>query len=180
MLRVARLYVADDAVAQEVVQEAWLGVLQGLDRFEGRASLKTWIFRILVNRAKTRAVREGRTIPFSALDRDDAGSAEPTIDADRFDPVRHHWTTPPASWGDVPEERLLAQETRACLDAAIAAMPANQRAVISLRDLSGLTADEVCQILGVSEANQRVLLHRARARARRALEQYFDGDGSGR
>ena len=179
LLRLARYYIRDGAVADEVVQETWLAVLQGLDRFAGRASLKTWLFTILANRAKTRAVREGRTIPFSALDRDDAAgpdSAERTVDADRFDPVHHHWTSPPVSWETLPEERLLARETRDYLQAAIAGLPDNQRLVITLRDLEGASAAEVSALLTISEGNQRVLLHRARSRVRRALEDYLSKD----
>jgi RNA polymerase sigma-70 factor (ECF subfamily) len=176
LLRLARLYVGDPAVAEEVVQETWLGVLRGLDRFEGRSSLKTWICRILANRAKTRAEREGRSIPFSALweARDEP---DETVDADRFHPAGHpgagHWATPPRDWEVMPEERLLSAETRQRVRAAIDALPANQRMVISLRDVEGWSAAEVCNALAISETNQRVLLHRARGRVRRTLERYL-------
>ena len=175
LLRVAQIYVSSFAVAEEVVQETWIGVLNGIDRFEGRSSLKTWIFRILTNIAKTRAQREGRTIPFSALERPDV-VPEPAVDADRFLDAEHprwpgHWAAPPQSWG--PEERLLAGETRAVVERAIEALPAAQRAVISLRDIEGWSSDEVCNALDVTETNQRVLLHRARSKVRRALEDYF-------
>lgn len=178
MLRVARIYVASHAVAEEVVQEAWLGLLQGLNRFEGRSSLKTWIFRILTNRAKTRGEREGRSIPFSALEEPGDERYEPSVEPERFLPADHakwpgHWALPPRSWDDVPESRLLAREAREQIATAIDALPASQRVVISLRDVEGWTADEVCELLRITETNQRVLLHRARSSVRRALEQYL-------
>ena len=177
MLRVAMMYISTRAVAEEVVQEAWLGVFAGLPRFEGRSSLKTWIFRILTNTAKTRGEREGRSVPFSSLagDEDDG---EPAVAADRFLGADHrwagHWASTPRSPRDQPEERLLAGEVRDRIAAAIAALPPNQRAVITLRDVDGFGADEACDILGISEANQRVLLHRARAKVRAALESYLE------
>jgi len=178
LLRLATIYVASRAVAEEVVQETWLGVLQGLARFEGRSSLKTWIFRILTNRAKTRGEREGRSIPFSAREALDAEPGEPAVDPARFLPPDHarsagHWVSFPKSWDDVPESRLLSHETRAQIAMAIEALPSHQRTVISLRDVEGWTADEVCHVLGISETNQRVLLHRARSKVRRVLEQYL-------
>jgi RNA polymerase sigma-70 factor (ECF subfamily) len=179
MLRLARAYVADQAAAEEVVQEAWLGALRGLDRFEGRSSLKTWLFTILANRAKTRAVRDGRTVPFSAV-LEAAEGDEPAVDPDRFHPLGHpdagHWVSRPQHWRELPEERLLARETRERVRAAIAALPPMQRAVLTLRDVDGWSADEVCNTLEISETNQRVLLHRARAKVRRALESYLAKD----
>jgi len=177
LLRVAMIYVPSRALAEEVVQETWLGVLQGLNRFEGRASLKTWIFRILTNRAKTRGQRERRSVPFSMLEDANTDSFEPAVTAERFLPPDHerwpgHWATMPQRWDNL-EQQLLAQETRAYIDSAIMALPANQRSVISLRDIEGLPADEVCGILDISESNQRVLLHRARSKIRAALEQYL-------
>jgi RNA polymerase sigma-70 factor (ECF subfamily) len=174
----AQIYVQNPAAAEEVVQETWLGVIQGLDRFEGRSSLKTWIFRILTNRAKTKGEREGRTIPFSAL-HENGSPDEPVVDPSRFLPPEHerwpgHWASRPANWDELPEERLLAGETRSRILAAVDRLPPSQRAVITLRDIDGWTSDEVCNILGLSETNQRVLLHRARSKVRRALEQYFD------
>jgi RNA polymerase sigma-70 factor (ECF subfamily) len=174
LLRVAQIFVPTRAVAEEVVQETWLRVLGALDRFEGRSSLKTWVFRILVNTAKTRAQREGRVIPFSAL-QDAARVPVPSVEPERFLPDDHPqhpggWSSPPR---DLPEERLLAGETRDVLAAAIDSLPASQRAVISLRDVEGWTSDEVRNALDLSEVNQRVLLHRARARVRRALEDYL-------
>jgi RNA polymerase sigma-70 factor (ECF subfamily) len=180
MLRVAQLYVSSRAVAEEVVQEAWLGVLTSLDRFEGRASLKTWIFRILTNIAQTRGEREGRSIPFSSVGPEVAGD-EPTVDADRFlgaDSVWDgHWSSAAAPLA-VPEERLLAAEARSRIDAAISELPPNQRAVVTLRDVSGFTSEEACDLLGISEANQRVLLHRGRAAVRAQFERYLKEAGS--
>ena len=167
--RLARMYVSTDSVAEEVVQETWLAVLDGIGRFEGRSSLKTWLFRILTNKAKTRGQRESRTLPFSSLaaDGDEDRTAVPV---DRF-ARGGAWAAPPRG---VPEERLLAGETRAVVEEAIAALPSNQRAVITLRDVEGLSSEEACNVLGLSETNQRVLLHRARAKVRAALERYLE------
>jgi RNA polymerase sigma-70 factor, ECF subfamily len=174
LLRVAQMFVPSRAVAEEVVQETWLRVLGAVDRFEGRSSLRTWVFRILVNTAKTRAQREGRSLPFSALS-DPGRIPEAAVEADRFLPADHerfpgHWSSPPRG---LPEERLLAAETREVVRRAIGELPPTQRAVISLRDVEGWDADEVRNALDVSEVNQRVLLHRARARVRRSLEDYL-------
>jgi RNA polymerase sigma-70 factor, ECF subfamily len=173
MLRVASRYVRNQAVAEEVVQETWLGVLNGLRNFEGRASLKTWIFRILTNRAITRAEREGRAVPFSSVG--DTGPDEPAVDPDRFRPEGDRW---PGGWkcfpDPLPEDRLLERETLAVIDSAIAELPDRQHLVISMRDIDGWSAEEVCQALQISEANQRVLLHRARSKVRRCLEAYLD------
>jgi len=178
MLRVARLYVPTAAIAEDVVSETWLAVLAGLDRFEGRSSLKTWIFRILANRAKTRGLRERRSVPFSSLA--DAGDDDgPTVDAERFEPAGSrwagHWSTAPSRFGDLPEEQLLSKETAETARTAIAALPESQRTVITLRDVEGWDAAEVCDLLGISEGNQRVLLHRARSKVRQALERELDG-----
>lgn len=175
MLRLAMVYVPGRAVAEEVVQETWLGVLQGLDRFEGRSSLKTWIFRILTNRARTRGAREGRSIPFSEVSATDAD--EPSVDPGYFLPADHerwpgHWASSPGS--PLPEAQLLSQEVLAQIEAAIEALPPQQRLVIQLRDVAGCSADTVCQMLDVSEVNQRVLLHRARAKVRHALAPYLE------
>jgi RNA polymerase sigma-70 factor, ECF subfamily len=179
MLRVAQTYVRSRAVAEEVVQETWLGVLSGIDRFEGRSSLKTWLFRILTNRAKTRGERESRSVPFSALagDEDDDG---PSVPADRFLGPDHpqwpgHWAASPSSWSAIPDERLMSHEVLEHVRAAIEELPIRQRQVISLRDVEGWSADEVCDLLALSEGNQRVLLHRARSKVRGSLERYFDG-----
>jgi RNA polymerase sigma-70 factor (ECF subfamily) len=171
MQRVARQYVATKEAAEDVVQETFLGVIQGIDRFEGRSSLKTWIFRILVNRARTRGEREGRTRPFSAfalgLDVD-----EPAVDPDRFTAEGRwagYWSAPPAA-DHLPEASVLAAELGSELRAVIDGLPPAQRTVLELRDVQGLSSAEVCELLELSEANQRVLLHRARSKARAALE----------
>jgi RNA polymerase sigma-70 factor, ECF subfamily len=176
LVRVARMYVSSQAAAEEVAGETWLAVVKGLPRFEGRSSLRTWIFRILTNIAKTRAKRDGRTLPFSAL-QDPARVPEPAVDADRFLDPEHprwpgHWAARPEPW---PEDALLAAETRKRLAEAIEALPATQRAVISLRDIEGWTSEEVRNALDLSETNQRVLLHRARSKVRAALESYLEG-----
>ncbi|HXV95326.1 MAG TPA: sigma-70 family RNA polymerase sigma factor [Gaiellaceae bacterium] len=173
MLRVARLYVRDRAAAEEAVQEAWLGVLKGIERFEGRSSLRTWLLRIVANVARTKGVRESRSLPFSAL-----GDEGPSVPEERFrgpeDRWAGHWAIPPEEWAR-PEQELLSAETRAQVAAAIAALPDTQRQVISLRDVEGWGADEVCNVLGLTETNQRVLLHRARTRVRAALDEYLTG-----
>ncbi len=178
MLRVARMYVHNAASAEEVVQDAWLGLLQALDRFEGRSSLKTYLFRIVVNCAKTRARKDARTIPFSAAfepDDDQGGASVPPERFQRDGAAAGSWSTPPKSWAETPERSLLSSETRRIVEDAVDSLPANQREVITLRDIEGWDAADVCNALGLSETNQRVLLHRARAKVRLALEQYFDG-----
>lgn len=181
LVRLAQMYVPNRAVAEDVVQETWLGVLQGIGRFEGRSSLKTWIFRILTNTAKTRGQRESRSLPFSAFEGPEAGTnGEPAVDPDRFqpdgEPWAHHWRphATPRAWDALPEDYVDAQEIQTQLQAAIATLPPSQREVITLRDVEGWSSDEVCNVLVISETNQRVLLHRARAKVRRALEHYFD------
>lgn len=179
MLRLARTFVRDRAVAEEVVQETWLAVLNGIDGFKGRSSLKTWLFQILSNRAKTRAVRERRSAPFSALT-GDGDEDEVAVDADRFCGDGHrwvgHWAAAPSDWRHVPEERLLGKETLARMQEAIATLPPRQADVLVLRDVEGWGPDEVCAALGISDGNQRILLHRARSKVRAALEQYlFEG-----
>jgi RNA polymerase sigma-70 factor (ECF subfamily) len=175
MLRVARMFVSSRAVAEEVVQEAWIGVLRGIARFEGRSSLKTWIFRILTNTAKTRGVREGRSVPFSALAADDESGT--SVDPDRFlgpdERFPGHWATPPESWEGRPEQRLLSGETLDVIRAEIERLPPAQAVVITMRDIDGFGSDEVCNALDITETNQRVLLHRARTKVRRALEDYL-------
>jgi RNA polymerase sigma-70 factor (ECF subfamily) len=178
MLRVARMYVSTAAVAEEVVQDAWLGVLRGLDTFEGRSSLRTWIFRILTNIAKTRGRREGRSLPFASLAGDDLDA--PAVDPSRFDTpasdARGHWSTLPDDWTGIPEVRLLGHETLGVIGRAIDSLPPMQAEVIRLRDALGWTSEEVRNALDLSETNQRVLLHRARAKVRSALEQYFSSE----
>jgi RNA polymerase sigma-70 factor, ECF subfamily len=163
------------AVADEVVQEAWLQVVRNISRFEGRSSLKTWIFRILTNAAWKRAEREGRTIPLSALV---GADDEAAVDPARFLDERHdrwpgHWSTPPARWDELPEERLLGRETLDRVARAIDRLPVLQQQVIVLRDIEGWESGEVCDLLELTEANQRVLLHRARSKVRAALESYL-------
>ena len=176
MLAVAQTYVKTRAVAEEVVQESWLGVLQSLDRFEGRSSLKTWILAILVNKAKTRGVREARSVPFASLasERD-----EPAVEPERFrgpqDGFPGHWRAYPGDWGAAPEVVLEDRETLGVALRAIAALPLAQQTVIRMRDVEGYSSDEVCEVLEVSAGNERVLLHRARSRVRAALEAHLDG-----
>jgi RNA polymerase sigma-70 factor, ECF subfamily len=175
MLRVARGYVADEHAAQDVVQEAWLGLLRGIDAFEGRSSLRTWTFRILVNRAITRGGRDARTVPLSSLvpGAEDGG---PTVDPARFQNAGEaypgHWRSHPDPW-PTPEGEALARETRRHLADALAGLPVRQRIVVTLRDAEGYSGAEVCGILEISPANQRVLLHRGRAALRAVLEERF-------
>jgi RNA polymerase sigma-70 factor, ECF subfamily len=181
LLRLARTYVPNDAVAEEVVQETWLGVLRGIDRFEGRAALTTWIFAILLNCARRRGAQEQRSRPFASFTPRDAGADTPAVDPDRFFPAGHvwagHWAIPPQSWAPAPDAAALDGESRDLIADAIAALPPEQRRVLLLRDVEGWPAAEVCHVLGLSETNQRVLLHRARANVRRALETYYRGEG---
>ena len=174
MVRVAQMYVRDRATAEEVVQETWLAVLNGIDRFEERSSLKTWLFRILTNRAKTRGEREGRMVPFSSLE--GAGEEdEPSVDPDRFlgpdSPDAGAWAAPPRAW---PQEEVLGRETLGVVEMAIEQLPEAQREVIRLRDVEGWTPMEVAEALEITDGNQRVLLHRARSKVRAALEAYLD------
>jgi RNA polymerase sigma-70 factor (ECF subfamily) len=175
MLGIAIRYVRSRAVAEEVVQEAWLGVVKGLERFEGRSSLRSWVFAILRNTAASRGEREGRTIPLSSLEAEGEDWAE--LNSDRFFGPDHdrypgHWALGPTPW-TLPEEGLLADETRGMIAEAINRLPASQRAVITLRDVEGWDSDEVCEMLEISAGNQRVLLHRARAQVRAAIEGYL-------
>jgi len=178
MLRVARMYTPSRAVAEEVVQETWLGVLNAIDRFEGRSSLRTWIFRILVNRARTRGERERRIVPFATLASAEAAEDFAAVDADRFLPADHdrwphHWASPPRRWEDVPEASLDTHETLAAVERAIEGLPELQRLVITMRDVEGWDATETSDALSISEGNQRVLLHRARSRVRNVVEDHF-------
>lgn len=172
MLRVARAMVRDAAVAEEVVQETWLAVLSGLDAFEGRSAVRTWMFRILANRASTRARREGRTVPFSAFAEDEG---EP-VEAERFD-ATGHWVTPPDRWKRTPEQLVGDAEVLARVERAIEALPERQRTVLWLRDVMGWSSDEVRNVLELSETNQRVLLHRARTKVRADLHAFLEGTG---
>jgi RNA polymerase sigma-70 factor, ECF subfamily len=173
MLAVASTYVKTRAVAEEVVQDAWIAVLRGLDGFEGRSSLRTWILRILVNTAARRGGREAQSVPFSSL------APEAAVEADRFrgpdDGFPGHWRAYPSDWSSLPEEALLGRETLEVAMAAIEELPEGQRAVIALRDVYGASAEEVSATLDVSADYQRVLLHRARSRVRAALERHLDG-----
>jgi RNA polymerase sigma-70 factor (ECF subfamily) len=179
MVRLARTYVPSAADAEEVAQEAWLGVLKGLDRFEGRSSLQTWIFRILTYQAMNRGKRARRTVPFSVLANAADEPVEPSVQPERFlgphGPLAGHWAQPPQSWGE-PEEQLASSETMALIGQTIDTLPPAQRRVITLRDIEGWSSTQVCQLLGLSESNQRVLLHRARSKVRSALERYMSGD----
>ena len=179
LLRLAMAYVPSRAVAEEVVQETWVGVLEGLSRFEGRSSLKTWIFRILTNRAKTRGQRERRYEPMG-LGGDSGDNLDgPAVDPDRFLKSGYfvdHWVSQPNAWEDeTPERLLLSKETRAQIEKAIESLPPTQRQVITLRDIEEVSSQEVCNILDITETNQRVLLHRARSKVRRTLEPYMEG-----
>lgn len=181
MLRLARTHVSTQASAEEVVQDSWLAVIRGLDRFEGRSSLRTWVFRILTNQAKTRGVRESRTIPWSSIVPEEQG---PTVDPDRFrgpdDKWPGGWTVEgrPTAWELSPESSAIAGEIRGRLSAALDELPERQRIVVSLRDVHGLGSDEVCEALGITTANQRVLLHRGRASLRASLEDYYRDAGA--
>jgi RNA polymerase sigma-70 factor, ECF subfamily len=182
LMRLALAHVPSRAVAEEVVGDTWLAVLQGLDRFEGRSSLRTWIASILLNIARTRGKRERRVLPFSVLRRRaEEGRDEPAVSPDRFQSLREQhpgaWARPPAEWAS-PEEQLSTAEARRVLLEAIAKLPVRQREVIALRDISGWSAAETCNALGLSETNQRVLLHRARSKVRAALESYFEAEAS--
>ena len=176
LIRMARMYVQAQSVAEEVVQETWLGVLQGIDRFEGRSSLRTWIFRICANIAKTRGQREGRSTPFAALAGDDLDA--PSLPEGFFQGPNgahpNHWSSLPADWTSLPQERLEGAELRRTIGAAIETLPPLQAEVIRLRDVLGWSAEEVRNALDISETNQRVLLHRARAKVRRAVEIYLE------
>jgi len=166
MLRLARSFVASSAVAEEVVQDTWLGVLRGIDRFAGRSTFKTWLLRILVNRAKSTGVREGRSIAI--------GDAGPAVDGARFD-AAGAWMAPPQHWIEDSDDRLAAESVADELRAALEGLPGRQREVVLLRDVDGLSSEEVCEVLDISEGNQRVLLHRGRSRLRQALESELGG-----
>jgi RNA polymerase sigma-70 factor, ECF subfamily len=173
MLRLALAYVRDPGVAEEVVQETWLTCLRSLNRFEGRSSLKTWIYGIVMNIARSRKHKEARILPFAALwRRDDSDSMRPTVEAARFG-RDGMWSSAPDSWSNVPESKVLSGETMLRVKSAIESLPMKQREVITLRDVSGLDANEVCGLLSISAENQRVRLHRARSAVRKMLEEYL-------
>lgn len=176
MVAVARTYVSSRAVAEEVVQDAWIGVLKGLEGFQGRSSLRTWIMRIVANTAMRRGGAEAQSVPFSSLVPE---GEEAAVDAERFrgreDGFPGHWRAYPGNWSSLPEQALLGRETLDVVTRAIDGLPTAQRTVITLRDIHGCSADEVCTALEIAAAHQRVLLHRARSRVRAALESHFDG-----
>ena len=182
LTRLALAHVPSRAVAEEVVQDTWVGVINGIDRFQGRSALRTWIFQILLNTARTRGKREKRTLPFSAFRRRaEEGRDEPAVDPDRFQGRRGEdpgaWASPPAEWSS-PEHRLATTESRTVMLEAVAALPPRQRDVIVLRDVQGYSAADACNALQITETNQRVLLHRARSKVRAALEQHLEGEGA--
>lgn len=177
LVRTARCYVRTQALAEEVAQDTWVAVIRGIDRFGSRSTFKTWLFHIAVNQARTRALKEARSVPLPVGDDDDEG---PSVPASRFLARDHprwpgHWCAEPTDWGVLPEQVVDSGATRQLIDATIATMPALQRQVITMRDIDGLSADEVCEILDISAANQRVLLHRARSKVRARLEVHFEG-----
>ncbi len=178
LLRAARAYVATHETAEDVVQDTWLAVLRGVDRFEARSSLRTWVYKIMINIARTRGVRDRRTVPLADL-ADLAGDGGPTVDPDRFqgpdEPYPGHWRVFPAAWPLDVEAQVETGEVRERIHAAIDQLPERQRIVISMRDVEGYDAEDVCAALDISAANQRVLLHRARAAVRGRLEEYFSG-----
>lgn len=178
LLRLAQAYVSNQAVAEEVVQDTWIAVVKGIDRFAGRSSLRTWVFKILTYQAKSRGQRERRSIPMSAFQSAAGGSDEPALDASRFRPPDDsgwpgHWADPPADWGSDAEARLLERETHEVIASAMDTLAPAQRLVMTLRDVEGWDSDEVCAALLISPGNQRVLLHRARSKVRASLERYF-------
>ena len=177
LLPLADFFVSNRAVAEEVVQEAWLAVITGIDRFEERSSFKTWISRIVMNLARTRGVRESRMVPFSEFADNESESRDAAVDPARFraagDEYPDHWSVAPRAWNADPETQLLTGETMAVVDTAIESLPEAQRLVLTMRDVNGWTAEEVCNVLAISETNQRVLLHRARSKVRGILENHF-------
>jgi RNA polymerase sigma-70 factor (ECF subfamily) len=177
MRHVARGYVATAAAADDIVQEAWLVVIRSLDDFQGRSSLRTWIVGIVINLARRRGVQDARSVPWSAVDSDGTGTVDPARFQGPDDPSPGAWTTAgaPARWS--PERRALDAEAGRLLVVALAKLPEAQRSVVTLRDVDGLTGEEVCAALGLTPGNQRILLHRGRARLRQELEDYYRGGG---
>jgi RNA polymerase sigma-70 factor (ECF subfamily) len=175
MRRIARSYVSSDAVAEEIIQETWLAVVKGIGGFQGRSALTTWIFSILINQARTHCARERRAMPFSSVATGEG--SRPAVDPDRFqrddEAWPGHWATPPRPW-QKPERRLLSLEARQRLKDALEELPERQRLIVGLRDVDGFSAEEVCDRLGLSQENQRVLLHRGRSRVRATLEEYLE------
>ena len=181
LLPLAGFFVSNLAVAEEVVQDAWMAVLNGIDRFEERSSFNTWISRIVMNIARTRGVRESRMVPFSDFADHEAQQPDAAVDPSRFrnavDDYSDHWSVAPRPWNADPEKQLLTGETQAVLELAIESLPEVQRLVLTMRDVNGSSAEEVCNVLAISETNQRVLLHRARSKVRGILENHFSVSG---
>jgi len=181
LTRLALAHVSSPSVAEEVVGDTWIAVIEGIDRFEGRSALRTWIIQILLNKARTRGKRDARTLPFSSLRRGDANGDELAVDADRFQGTDGaypgHWARPPVAWSS-PEERLASDEARDVMLQAIADLPPRQQEVLVMRDIQGLSSEDARNALDLEETNQRVLLHRARSKVRAALEKHFDEAGS--
>jgi RNA polymerase sigma-70 factor (ECF subfamily) len=179
--RLALLWVGTPAVAEEVVQETWVIALEKLARFEGRSSLKTWLCGILLNTARARARKERRLVPLPGFEPDEA--PEPAVPAERFSPPGHrwdgHWQAPPRAWPETPESALLSAETLGVVETCLAKLPEAQRAVLILRDVEGLTGEEACNALSITDTHQRVLLHRARSRMRALLEHHYDEKKAG-
>jgi len=177
LLRLAGTYVSNPEAAREVVQDTWLAVITGIGRFERRSSVKTWIYRILANVARTKGVKEHRSVPFASFTSELEGD-DPAVDPSRFRGSRDrwpgHWASPPVPWDEEPEDHLLGEETLSIVTTAIGRLPPSQQTVINLRDVEGWSSEEVCDALELSQLNQRVLLHRARSKVRRALEVHFE------
>lgn len=181
LLPLANFYVSNRAVAEEVIQETWIAVLKGIDRFEERSSFKTWISRIVMNLARTRGVRESRLVTFSEIADGEASGPEAAVDPSRFqthsDAYPDHWSVAPRAWNSDPETQFLAAETMAVLSSAVEVLPEAQKLVLIMRDIHGDTPEEVCNTLEISETNQRVLLHRARSKVRGILESHYTNSG---
>jgi RNA polymerase sigma-70 factor, ECF subfamily len=178
MLALARTFVSTEASAEEVVQDTWLAVITGIDRFEGRSSLRTWVYQILVNTAKKRGVRESRTVPWSSvgdIDQERGPTVDPALFREAHDQYPGGWRSFPREWRSA-EGDVLADEVRSIIRLAVDELPDRQRLVITLRDVLGHTSDEVCEVLELSATNQRVLLHRARAAVRARLASYLERD----
>ena len=177
MVRFARMWIRDPLQAEEVAQEAWLGALRGLDRFEGRSSLRTWLFGIVHNLARTAAQKEARHRAFVDAASREAAAPDPAVPPARFqeagEPYPRHWRTPPRPWDRAAEQEVLDEEIRRLVEGVVQDLPEAQRTVITMRDLDGWSSQEVCNALGISQTNQRVLLHRARSKVRRALAIHY-------
>lgn len=178
LMRTAVMYVRDPAAAEDVVQETWIGLLESVDRFEGRCSIKTWLFRILFNKAQTRAAKDRRLVPFATLAAQESSSPWSSVDPSSFhrdanSRLNGHWVEPPPAWKTSPEQILLDKETMAAVKHAIGELPPAQGTVMLMRDVEGFSSKEVCNALQITATNQRVLLHRARTKVRQALAARF-------